>query len=329
MNKLITVLFCALAFFTSKTGAQTSTEIVNFDNYVSVTDNDFANWFSGGNGLTQITTNGISGGCLSTPDSVNWGNDEANYCFKYKGGDFASNSTRFNFKYDSTLTNLPSYARCASIWLKPSADFNHYIVASVSHQKKLEILTYSWTNNGAPSFTLTHGNWYQLVLFLTYSSGGSINVAADLFDLGPSGLFSPSLVDHQFGGINDTVFSNDTAVQIGISGSLKGGAKYIDDFKFIGQKSSDSCAFSIPNSIEDIANSDKFIFYNENNSIQLLGAKVSAMKVEIINLEGKIIETQSVNGNFSFNATSLASGIYFLKAKSVDGNFVKQFAVIK
>lgn len=321
----ITLTFFLITFSVLQIAAQQVTETVDFDNYNNISDNDLVNWFSGGNGLTQITTNGIQGGCLQTPDSINWGNDEANYCFKYHNLNSAGTSTRFCFKYDSTLTNLPSYARCASIWIKPSADFNHYVIASVSHQKKIEILSYSWTNNGAPSFSLIHGNWYQLVLFLTYS-GSTINTSVDIFDLGSTGLFAPSLVDHQFGSITDSIFCNDTSVTVGISGSRKGGAQYIDNFKFIGEKSSDSCAYSIPNVVNDISVNDNFIFSYNNNQIQLTNNS-SPVIMEIINVEGQIILSRKMNEIFSFNTAHLPSGIYFLKATNAEGNFLRKFVV--
>ena len=130
MKSRFTISLLALSLFFIRSAAQSSSENVSFDNYTSASDNDLVNWFSGGNGLTQITSSGITGGCLTTPDSISWGNDNANYCFKYVAG--TPNATSVCFKYDTAMTSLPSYARCATIWLAPQADWNHYIVASVS-----------------------------------------------------------------------------------------------------------------------------------------------------------------------------------------------------
>lgn len=79
MKKSI-ALFVSMLIAIVKVNAQVVDEDVHFDFYQSVTNNDFINHFNGGWGLTQIQTNGITGGCLSTPDSVNWGNDNAIYC---------------------------------------------------------------------------------------------------------------------------------------------------------------------------------------------------------------------------------------------------------
>ncbi|GDX53143.1 hypothetical protein LBMAG27_21900 [Bacteroidota bacterium] len=321
---LILIIFLSINFGF----AQTVTKSVDFNTYTSASDNNLANWFSGGNGLTQIISTGISGGCLATPDSINWGNDEANYCFKYKGGDLANNATSICFKYDTTLTAIPSYARCAAIWLKPYADFNHYIVTSVSHDKKIEILTYSWNNNPYPFVALVHGNWYQLKLQLTYSAADTIHIHSEVNDLGASGTALPTLVAQSNGAINDALFFADSAVQIGVSGTHKGGALYLDNFSYEGQKSNDSCTYTVPNIVNDLSE-ENFSFSNTNSQIQVNNSSSIKMKVEIINIEGKILATKIVDGNFLFSTLQLASGIYLLKASWTEGDFVKQFAVIK
>ncbi len=326
--KIISILLFSVLLSNHFGFAQTVNENVLFNNYTSTSDNDLANWFSGGNGLTQITTDGITGGCLTTPDSISWGNDEANYCFKYKGGDLASNTTSISFKYDTTLTSIPSYARCAAIWLKPYADFNHYIVTAVSHNKKIEILTYSWNNNPYPSVSLVHGNWYELKLELTFAAPDTIHIHTEVNDLGTTGTNFPILVNQSNGSINDAVFFADSAVQIGISGTHKGGALYLDNFSYTGQKSNDSCAFSIPNGVNDWME-ENFIFSENNSQINLSNSSSLKMKVQIINLEGKIISSQTLNGNFSFSTSPLSSGIYFVKATSDKNNFVKRFLVVK
>src|SRR6266536_995815 len=96
-NIFLTAFLC-LCFLTSS--AQIVIENVSFDNYISPTNNDFTNRFTNGLGLTQITTNGITGGCLTTPNTVSWGNDNAIYCSKYIAADSSICNTRISFKYD-------------------------------------------------------------------------------------------------------------------------------------------------------------------------------------------------------------------------------------
>ena len=298
MKKKFTIVFCFIIIFSSKTFSQTSTENVNFDNYTSASVNDFTTWFSGGNGLTQITTNGIAGGCLTTPDSIDWGNQEAHYCSKYVSDLATSTNTSICFKYDTTLINLPSYARGVSIWLKPFSDPNHYIIASYSHQKRIEILSYSWTNNPGPLLSLVQGNWYQLMVSTTFLPNDSVGIHAEVNDLGVTGTASPTLLAQSNGAIADMIFSNDTAILIAVSGTKKGGALYLDNFHFEGHKSSDSCVIAVVNSANDFSINENFIFSNENNLLQLSNHSSSVMNIEIVNLSGEIISTVTATNKF-------------------------------
>src|SRR5262245_49774476 len=101
-------LFSSIAFtlmFVPSAFSQIVTEDILFDNYISATNNDFANHFTGGLGLAQITTSGITGGCLTTPNTISWGNDNAIYCSKYIGALSYYARTSISFKYDSTQIN--------------------------------------------------------------------------------------------------------------------------------------------------------------------------------------------------------------------------------
>ena len=79
------LLFFTALCLVSRVSSQPVSESVLFDNYVSTADNDFVNRFDNGTGLNQIQTNGITGGCLETPQTISWGNDNAIYCTRYKG----------------------------------------------------------------------------------------------------------------------------------------------------------------------------------------------------------------------------------------------------
>src|SRR5215213_10709680 len=101
--KKITSLFFILAFHLFPAKGQIVIEQVDFNNYISPTDNDFVNRFNNGAGLAQITTNGITGGCLTVPATMNWGNDNAVYCSKYIANLGSYCKTNIAFKYDTAL----------------------------------------------------------------------------------------------------------------------------------------------------------------------------------------------------------------------------------
>src|SRR5437773_5375894 len=112
--KKILLLVSLLTCYCSLAIAQLVTETVNFDTYVSASDNDFQNRFDNGTGLNQIQINGITGGCLETPQTVNWGNDNAIYCSYFKGVSGVTYITGICFKYDTTQLNNINFDRSVS-----------------------------------------------------------------------------------------------------------------------------------------------------------------------------------------------------------------------
>src|SRR5262245_46329532 len=137
MKKIIFLVVIIANLFSVR--GQVINEIVDFNSYVSPTDNDFVNRFDNGLGLSQITTNGITGGCLVVPAIMNWGNDNAIYCSKYIADSGSYCKTYISFKYDTTVFNSSGFDRAVSIFLRPQTDFNHYIIGSISHSHRIEL----------------------------------------------------------------------------------------------------------------------------------------------------------------------------------------------
>src|SRR5688572_1175840 len=245
----IAIIIALLAINAIPCYSQTVIEYVSFDTYVSPTDNDFVNNFNNGTGLIQITTNGITGGCLTTPLTVGWGNDNAIYCSKYLNA-LNISVTRLSFKYDTTQINPVNYDRSVSIFLRPSADFNHYVIASITHDSKIQIISYSMTNN-MPVINLLHNHWYEFILttdIVTASPNWIMNAYAQVNDLGLTGQTPPIPNGSSTISFSDSIFTIDPAVEVSFTATQWGGAKYVDNFRFQGMKSLDSCdALSIVN----------------------------------------------------------------------------------
>src|SRR6188768_210684 len=112
---------CILLLFLAGLPAhsQSVVEYISFDYFVTTADNDFVNNFSNGPGFNQITTNGITGGCLTTPVTESWGNDNAIYCSKYLDSANYVSNTYISFKYDSTQLNAANFDRTVTIYLRP------------------------------------------------------------------------------------------------------------------------------------------------------------------------------------------------------------------
>ncbi|MBK5285000.1 MAG: hypothetical protein JJE25_06325, partial [Bacteroidia bacterium] len=242
-QKIILLAITFISMSLRSTFSQIITEDVLFNNYNSSSDNDLVNRFTGGLGLTQITTNGITGGCLTTPNTVSWGNDNAIYCSKYIAASTYYAKTGLYFKYDTTQINTVNFDRAVSIFLRPGADFNHYVIASVNYDKRIQIVSYAWANN-PPLLNLLQDHWYALTLTATFTGGlpgDEIDLVAAVDDYGLTGLSMPVTVNTSIGTINDSILFGDSAIQVSFTASAWGGAKYIDNFIFNGIKSPDSC----------------------------------------------------------------------------------------
>ena len=327
------LLYTAFSFFVwvLPTSAQVVTEDVLFNTYNSASDNDFANHFTGGLGLSQITTNGITGGCLTTPNTINWGNDNAIYCSKYIAANTYSAITKISFRYDSTQINSTNFDRAVSIFLRPSADFNHYVIASVNYNKRLQVVTYSWANS-PPLLNLLQDHWYELILNTTFTTGSptyQVNINAQVNDLGVTGQLPPIPTGNSSGIIYDSLLFGDSAVQVSVTGTAWGGAKYLDNFHFQGLKSADSC-ISIPTSVSAISK-DEFSFAVRDNSIILTdNSSEPELAVEVFSIEGQKIFSARTHEPFSsYNISDFAPGLYLFRAGNKQKMISGKFALIK
>ena len=335
---LLSAILCVVSLRSSV--AQIVIENVSFNNYISPTDNDFANRFTGGLGLAQITTNGITGGCLTTPNTVNWGNDNAIYCSKYIASLSYYSITRISFKYDSTQINSTNFDRAVSIFLRPNADFNHYVIASVNYDKRLQILTYSWANS-PPLLVLHHYHWYEIILttnFVTGSPTYQININAQVNDLGLTGLTPPIPTGNSSGTIYDNILFGDSAVQVSFTGAAWGGAKYLENFHFEGIKSADSC-LTFPTGIaDDEFNPDIILFPNPAKNKLAIGIpnhrEQAANSIEVYDIVGKKLLCAPLSfrrgvGGEVIDVSTLTPGIYFIRIANNKIIRTKKFIVLK
>lgn len=324
------VLLISILLFTVKGNAQPVTETIFFDNYVSPSDNDLTHNFYGTQSLYMTPSNGITGGCLVSPDSNNWGNDISRYCSRYDISSTGTYKTTISFLYDQNLVSHTGFDRAASIWLQPHADPNHYIIATVSHAGKIEIYTYYSFFNNPVAMPLQSGNWYNLELEITLPASpdpNTFSLGCKVTNLGPAGLSLPVTVDSLIETETDSVFASDDAVEISITASRYGGVSHLDNFTFNGVKSADSCLFTSvyqPEFLNDI----KII--SDNNSLILSGDVLRNKNIEIIDITGKKIFSEKLLSDKTFlDLTKFKSGIYFLLINNIPGISAFKFTVVQ
>ena len=311
-----------LIFLCCETMAQPVTETVFFDNYVSPSNNDLVNHFSGNVLLGPITTNGITGGCLTVPTTESWGNNNAIYCSKYLNSSVYSNDTRISFKYDSTQINPINYDRAVTIYLNPVADFNHYVIASITYDKKIQVVSYFAANNPV-TVNLYHNHWYEFILNTSYTMPipmtYQITASAQLNDLGPTGLLPPIPAGNSNIIFTDSLLYVDTAVQVSFSGTSWGGAKYLDNFRYQGVKSADSCnATTGLNAVAD----DGVKVIISGNTISCTSIHDDLI-LELYSISGqKVLSKQLPSGDSSESFNEMAGGLYLIQLKAPSGKIL-------
>jgi hypothetical protein len=317
--------FISLLSFTA--GAQVVNEDVHFDFYQNAANCDLVNYFDGGNGLIQNQVGGITGGCLISPDSIAWGNDNAIYCSTFNPVSGDSNITSICFKYDSTTVSISSFQRAVSLFMYPSTDFNHYVIASISGNKKIEILSYGWNNNPYPNVTLYDGHWYRFELtVVVYPLNFQVVAKAELFDLGLTGTAPPVSVNSSFGGFVDNTLAADTSIQVSFTATSFGGAQITDDFHFHGGKGQSSCpvtagienASGSATAVYPVMMQDVLHIYGNNGNQELL--------LTLYDVRGKKMQELKTNSTApEMNMQHLSNGIYYLNC--ISNNRSKSFRI--
>jgi hypothetical protein len=297
-----TTLTLVLIFFAiMQSFSQAVSEQVSFDN-----PNDLADHFYGLQSMVQIPANGVTGGCLDTPDSINWGNDNSIYCSK-----FAAADTEFlvsvMFYYSDSVINPNSYDRAVSIFLRPHTDPNHYVIGSFSHDKKIEGLSY-FAANSSNAITMTNNHWYKLNVILSISNN-FINAILELEDKGANGQSAATSMGSIQLPFPDTLLANDNAIEVSVIGSKSGGGIYLDNFEFNGYKSADSCLTA---SIRDISNDADLKLIREGDKIQLLTDKLIS-NCEAYDLNGRRIKTWTGASIKSIDISGFGRGIYLFR----------------
>jgi len=223
---------------TQKVLVSGESSLVAFDRYVSSTDNDSSILFDT-SGYSQVTSGGITGGALTANSggSASWKAVMSNN----KGAILKSS---VEFRYQNALLNPNSLSntieqsfRVASghditCRVEPSSTLN-------TSTKLINIISYSWiasnwnpTNPGRADIVTLVDGWYRLE-FTTENTGGTfgdeLQVKAELFSLGLTGISIPTSVGIASGKIFDQSFAESKIITSTISSVQSGGTGLIDN----------------------------------------------------------------------------------------------------
>ena len=315
--KLWLLIIGAIAF-KNQGFSQIITETIDFNNYVSFEDNDLTHNFIFGlfaepNFITQSSSGGITGGALIPPNIIDWGIDIITYCSTYKNITNVLSETSISFKYNSGLVNPNAFERAILIRLDSDTNDRNvqfYLDYSSTDTKLLRIVTYNEVLD-APVI-LQDGHWYNFVAQYQPLGGtfdDEVFVGIELFDLGVNGTSTPTSVGSLEEIIYDFYLFSSTENLISLSASKWGGAEYVDNFIFEGEKNRSIC-----NTLNVVGSQliDKTALYpNPTDNYLFIQGTTSHLSATVYNMLGK--QVLFTNNTDKIDVSGLSDGVYIIK----------------
>ena len=289
-------------------------QAISFDNYISSTNNDLVNNFDGAYTFTQITSNGITGGCVNVPTTgmsdvarykpkYKWNFTQANpfkvsVCFKYVGASDLKDNI-----YPTCQFQLRQYDSATS------TETGHFIDAMCDYEQISMNYNVTLSSSGyLPPYFYLPDSWFKFE-FYTYNINQDLYMVSKLYDLGANGLAAPILMS--------TVSNNDTSsfpsnlgvyYQMWMVGYHSYGAQYLDNFNITSNFSTGT---------NDVVGYQDFQLSSNGNSLSLdnLGNKMVTLNVYDISGQKLFTSTTSDSKSY-FDISSFANGIYFAEIVS-------------
>lgn len=326
------VLFISATLFaTNLMWSQIVNEEVNFDNYISSTNNDLSQRFIFGayatpNFITQVNYGGITGGALIPPNSVSL-NDFILYCSTYKNVLNHTMETSISFKYNSALVNPNSQNNILEISLR--GDLYQYPVAFNVDRNYLRINVFNNYMTPKNLSNLIDGHWYKVVTQykpIGGTFGDQAFVKAEVFDIGVAGNATPQSVGSLEGNVYDVqLITKSSYFGVRLTATKWGGTEYLDNFVFKGDKFSNYCGqMSTAESKEK--NKLNIFPIPTNKILYVINPKNGGNKIEIYDTSGNLVLNKKISDSenkISLDVENLPKGIYIYKVGDLSTKFIK------
>lgn len=309
---------------------------VNFDNYISPSDNDLVNDFSGTYFVTQIDSNGITGGCL-LPESSFMSSDNATYNKKYylNQSDSLPTTGSICFKYSLSAAKVLKYGPYIDFTFEnDSRHFFSWADATLAYD---DISGYTgsrlyvqgaYGGFGTTMFPMTDGHWFKLVLQIsvqtvdTVKNLDTISASAYLYDIGVSGTDAPTLI---FSNVNRSIGTDNFELPNSymyphLNGAANGGVVYLDNYNISGYR-------------YPTANVQKFTLKDNNIAMPTFVSNIlpvrsnlkSSVSYYIYDMAGRAIKDGTFINNTNINVSTLPSSNYFIRFINDNKTLVKRF----
>lgn len=346
MKKLL--LLGALTVISRVGLCQSVLETVDFNTYVSATNNDLTNRFlvsqSTTNFLTQVTTGGITGGALMPPNFADYNLDYYNYCSTYANPRGGLTETSVCFKYNGTLVNPNATVVPIKIVFESDA-VNHYLICQIRKYANAQAgafeMSYAVANSNGrtaiASNSLVNGRWYKFVV-QHRPDGGSFNDQVygriELFDIGATGTSTPVSVASLNASFTDASWVASTRHTLDIASSRQGGAELLDNFSFNGPKAGSLCSVVSGTRNHQLSDTNLEMYPNPAKgsvTVRLRpGFAQKVNRVELLDMMGKSVNVAVVtatDNTFALDVAAVAPGSYVVRVNTEEGNFLRKLTL--
>jgi hypothetical protein len=309
MNRLLVTLLC---FITFTVHGQHIVQGIDFNTFVSPTNNDLVNNFVGSYVFTQIQTDGITGGSVSIPVQ-----NGTSAIYKQKLQMTMDTTTvSISFKFDSLL-----YEKGTHNWPAVSFVFNAPTPAPAD---SIEFSIYGYviwirtTKHGGAGASLSpsqdkklsHLHWYQMKAQIVMTPTGQVTTLIRLYDLDTSGLSTPYLVKERYGFFMNMFTPGDSAT-ISINAQHAMGTLYLDNFS-ISNESPQSTRITEEQLDEKIVVPTMI----QGNNFKISSSLGKQITYCLYSLDGKPIAKGSFINDVVVDCVDLANGMYMLRLSS-------------
>lgn len=303
-----------------------SSHSVNFNTYVSGTNNDLTNNFNGSFSMTQQTTNGITGGSVLPSPTLVYNKAVYNgKCYVSKS-DADSTSVSISFKYSAS--GASSGDGGPEVGFKVGTDSTGAIVGGFV---TVNISDYPFGGSmfnvdgavdhyGSASFNLVDGHWYQLKLSIHAINPDSVTASSYVYELGAAGTSTPVLVSsflNNIEGITGITWPR-SYILATFNGGLSGGVVYMDNFNLN--------SFAFPSGIATVdLQKDMYISNPVTNTLFVTTTDKSEVLYAIYNTAGASIKTGTISGSTGIDVSGLPSSLYLIRFTSAGKSVVLKF----
>ena len=317
----ITTLIILFTFTISNINAQLVNEEVNFNNFISISDNDLVNKFiqpypidynqiSDGNNGYYLETN--LQGEATRPLKL---------CSKFKGIDNETMTISIDYKVGMYPVGFGFSSNSVGLFIAKNSG------ETVLSTRLSEGILYidglsnpnSTFNSSLSDSNFVEGKWYTLIFQISKIAINKFSVSSKIYDIGINGTSNPVLKATNIKEGFNYFFNSTNDINIHIVGGWWGNVKYLDNFKIYGFKSGNNCS-NLSNNNFQIEN-DVLVYPNPFINQILTNNEVT--KINIYNLSGELISTHS-NINKEILLDKLSNGTYIFEIFSNEGIQIKK-----